>query len=61
MKKPFYVVTWANDALTPGNNYYICDQAKDLKGAARKIKACDARPGSGKGHRVFLVKEVKVR
>lgn len=59
-KKPFYVVTWGNDGLTPGSNYMICDQAKDLKEASRKIKNCNERPNSGKGHRVFLVKEVQV-
>lgn len=38
-KKAFYVVTWGNDGLSPGSNYYICDHAKDLKDAGKKIKA----------------------
>lgn len=59
MKKPFYVVTWGNDRLTPGNNYWICAQADTLRGAKRKVTICDQDPRSAKRHRIFIVKEVK--
>jgi hypothetical protein len=59
-RKPEFIITWGRTALSDAG-YHICGSAKSKAEAMRKIRECDTEPGSAKGHRLYVVREIRAQ